>query len=70
MDVLREKQAQTEKASQALDDRVNGWEGIKRTWPEGKYCIFASGSCAPNFTRQHGYLKAIAVATAKNPHYL
>jgi len=67
MDVLREKQAQTEKASQALNDRVNGWEGIKRTWPEGKYCIFASGNCPPNFMRYHGNLNAIRVA---GPHHI
>jgi len=67
IDVLREH---TGKASKALNDRVDGWEGIKRTWPEGKYCIFANGGCPPNFTRQHGFLNAIAVFSSTRPSYM
>ena len=28
------------------------------TWPEGSYCILASGTCPPGFTRHSGHIKA------------
>ena len=28
------------------------------TWPEGSYCILASGACPPGFTRYSGYIRA------------
>jgi hypothetical protein len=58
--VLNYRQGETTKASQQLTNRMESVEDIAGSWPEGKYCILASGSCPPNFKRHEAYLRAIS----------
>jgi len=67
--VLSDQQVQTTKASQHLTTRVKKVEDTAGSWPKGKYCILASGSCPPNFTRHEGFLKAISTYAA-NGNYI
>jgi len=67
--VLNNQQAETTKASQKLSTRVQKVEGTAGSWPEGKYCILASGSCPKNFKRHEAYIKSISTYAA-NRNYI
>lgn len=67
--VLNDQQAQTTEASQKLITRVDKVWDTAGSWPEGHYCILASGSCPKNFKRHEGFLKAISTYAA-NGNYI
>ncbi len=39
------------------------------TWPSGKYCILASGSCPAGFTRITGWMKAMNVYSGTGQYF-
>ena len=61
LEELKNAQSTTQSKIQSLTEgqsEVKAGIAALPTWPEGSYCILASGDCPPGFTRYSGHIRA------------
>jgi len=68
VETVERRQIAINETSMEIITRVETVEDISGTWPEGKYCILASGECPPNFTRHYAHMKAISTYAASDTY--